>query len=200
MKDYHCHILPIDDGASSMENGAELAAYLVKRGFSEALCTPHIAFLYRNNPNTIRQAYEELKVLLEVKNIPLSITYSAEYRFIPETWNDVKANNWLLPWEGNHLLIEFPIRDRDGFKGINYDEEIDWLIARDIQPVLAHPERYLYLSLEELAKIKSKGVLFQMNYGSPQGQYGDDIKARAAEIEREFAVEFRGTDLHRLPK
>ncbi len=37
MKDYHCHILPIDDGASSMENGVGVAVYLMGKGFPETL-------------------------------------------------------------------------------------------------------------------------------------------------------------------
>ena len=32
-----------------------------------------------------------------------------EYRLIPETWPETLEKGWLLPWEGNHILIELPI-------------------------------------------------------------------------------------------
>lgn len=52
--DYHCHILPgIDDGAKNIDESLYLAKQLIKWGFQRAICTSHIAYMYRNTPQTI---------------------------------------------------------------------------------------------------------------------------------------------------
>ena len=38
----HCHILPgLDDGAADLEESLFLCRWLVRRGYGEAVCTPH---------------------------------------------------------------------------------------------------------------------------------------------------------------
>ena len=77
------------------------------------------------------------------------LAYSMEYRLIPETWYEVRKKDWIMPWEGNHILVELPIREPEKTGSIEPVTEIRQLIAEGYQPVLAHPERYLYLSTEK---------------------------------------------------
>ena len=49
---------------------------------------------------------------------------------------------WLLPWEGNHLLVELPINDPTKVGDIVPLDEVKRLLDMGYQPVLAHPERY----------------------------------------------------------
>lgn len=98
--DCHCHILPgLDDGAQTLEDSLFLAGKLVEWGYTHAVCTSHSSFLYRNTPSSVKAACELLRAELERCRIPLELAPSMEYRIIPETWPDVKAGNWLLPWE-----------------------------------------------------------------------------------------------------
>lgn len=196
-KDYHCHILPgLDDGAQTLEDSIYLCETLVRWGFTHANCTPHIAFRYRNTPKSIRHSFEYLQDELKERNIPLSLSYTAEYRFIPETWSEVKEKGWLLPWNDNHILIEFPMKDRQGFKGLDYKKEILWLQSQGYQPVLAHPERYSYMSINELIDIRNMGVEFQCNYGSLCGRYDLKTNRVAHLLIHEEMVSYMGTDLH----
>ena len=44
--------------------------------------------------------------------------------------------------------------------------EIRWLLTEGYQPVLAHPERYLYLTMEDYRLLKEAGAQFQRNPGA----------------------------------
>lgn len=178
--DCHCHILPgIDDGAQTLDEAVFLAGKLVQWGYGRAVCTSHRASLYRNTPSTVMAACELLRAELDRRGIPLELVPSMEYRLIPDTWTAVREGNWLLPWEGNHILVELPIHDPTKVGDLVPLDEIRWLIGQGYQPVLAHPERYLYYGMEEYKAFKEAGVQFQRNLGATEGLYGDDVKARA---------------------
>lgn len=196
--DCHCHILPgLDDGAQTLEDSVFLAGKLVEWGYRRAVCTSHSSFLYRNTPSSVKAACELLQAELNRCGIPLELVPSMEYRFIPETWPDVKAGNWLLPWEGNHILIELPIHDPTKIGNLIPLAEAKWLIGEGYQPVLAHPERYLFLQMDDYKAFKDAGVQFQRNMGTLEGMYGDEVKVRAEALQAEGMYDWLGTDLHK---
>lgn len=196
--DCHCHILPgLDDGAQTLEDSVFLAGKLVEWGYRRAVCTSHSSFLYRNTPSSVKAACELLQAELNRCGIPLELVPSMEYRFIPETWPDVKAGNWLLPWEGNHILIELPIHDPTKIGDLIPLAEAKWLIGEGYHPVLAHPERYLFLQMDDYKAFKDAGVQFQRNMGTLEGMYGDEVKVRAEALQAEGMYDWLGTDLHK---
>ena len=65
-------------------------------------------------------------------------------------------------------------------------------------PILPHPERYFYLSHDELLRYIDAGAVIQCNYGSLAGLYGPEAQARALAIVNEGLVTFYGTDMHNL--
>lgn len=196
--DCHCHILPgLDDGAQTLEDSVFLAGKLVEWGYRRAVCTSHSSYLYRNTPSSVKAACALLQAELNRCGIPLELVPSMEYRFIPETWPDVKAGNWLLPWEGNHILIELPIHDPTKIGNLIPLAEAKWLIGEGLQPVLAHPERYLFLQMDDYKAFKDAGVQFQRNMGTLEGMYGDEVKVRAEALQAEGMYDWLGTDLHK---
>lgn len=196
--DFHCHILPgIDDGARTPQEGALLASALVKWGFERAVCTPHIVTKFRNNPLTISAAYDILKYELEKQQIPLEISWSAEYRLVPETWPEVLKEKWLKPFDENCILIELPISHPEEMGNIKPVEEIRRLRDMGHTPILAHPERYAYLNDEQLLEMTEAGVLFQVDYTSLAGVYDRKSEEKAREIiSKGLDSRFYGTDLH----
>lgn len=195
--DCHCHILPsLDDGASCMEESVLLARYQVRWGFKKAVCTSHRVLKYPNKPEDILKACQELQEELIRQEIPLELTPSMEYRLIPETWPETLEKGWLLPWEGNHILIELPIHKASRIGNIVPEEEIKRLLDMGYQPVLAHPERYLYLGMERYHSLKEAGVLFQRNVGSLEGLYGEAVSILAEALLSEDMYDMQGTDLH----
>ena len=195
--DCHCHILPgLDDGAQTLEESLYLAGRLASYGFSQAVCTSHSSSLYYNTPRTVIPACERLQEELERAAIPLKLIPSLEYRFIPERWPEVLRFNWLLPWEGNHILVELPIRKPEKMGEIDPAEEIKKLVSDGYQPVLAHPERYEWASIDYYKRLRDAGAAFQRNLGSLDGLYGTGPAKRALWLKEQGFYSFLGTDTH----
>jgi tyrosine-protein phosphatase YwqE len=67
------------------------------------------------------------------------------------------------------------------------------------QPVLAHPERYLYFAANKAwyEQLRDAGCLFQLNLLSFRGHYGKEAQQLAEWLVKKGYVELLGTDLHR---
>ena len=195
--DCHCHILPgLDDGAATMEESVALARRQVSWGFRKAVSTSHRVGKYPNVPEVVIAACGKLQEELDKRSIPLELTPSMEYRLIPETWPETLEKGWLLPWEGNHILIELPIHKASRIGNIVPEDEIKRLLDMGYQPVLAHPERYLYLDMGRYSSLKAAGAMFQRNVGSLEGLYGEAVSVRAEALLAEGLYDTIGTDLH----
>ena len=197
--DFHSHILPgLDDGATDLENAVELAAAMKEWGFERITCTPHITNKFRNTPETIRPAFEMLQNALHERGVNVELRMSAEYRLVPETWPEVLEQNWLMPIEDRVILMELPIFDPDDIKDIKPIEDFKKIKAMGLTPLLPHPERYFYLSHDELLRYVDAGVMIQSNYGSLAGVYGTDVKLRVQRLIDEGLVSFLATDMHNM--
>lgn len=194
--DYHSHVLPcLDDGATSLQNAVELVSAMKSWGFEKITCTPHINAAYRNTPDTIRRAFDQLQ---EAVGGEISLAMSAEYRLAPETWPEVLEKNWIMPIEDKYILTELPISHREEMRDIKPLEEFRRLLAMGLTPILPHPERYFYLSHKELLEFVDAGVVIQCNYGSLAGLYGIAARDRARALVDEGIVTMYGTDMHNL--
>lgn len=195
--DLHSHILPsIDDGATDLENSIFLASSMKDWGFERITCTPHITNKYRNTPETIRVAFEELQEGLDVRGIDVELKMSAEYRLVPETWPEVLEKGWLMPIEDRFILMELPIHNPSDMGWIRPLDEFHKVISLGLTPLLPHPERYFYLSESELMSFVDAGVKIQSNYGSFAGLYGDDVRQIALGLKSKGLIDHYGTDMH----
>lgn len=197
--DFHSHILPgLDDGATDLANAVELARAMEAWGFERITCTPHINSLYRNTPDTIRPAFEAMQEALHLNGSNLEIRMSAEYRLVPETWPEVLDNEWLMPIEDKYILTELPISKPEEMGGIDPIKEFRRITSMGLIPILPHPERYFYLSHDELLRYIDAGAVIQCNYGSLAGLYGQASQIIAQKLIEENLVTFYGTDMHNL--
>lgn len=197
--DYHSHVIPgLDDGATDLQNAAELVSAMKSWGFEKITCTPHINALYRNTPDGIRRAFDALQAELEDRKTDITLAMSAEYRLVPETWPEVMQKGWLMPIEDRYILTELPISKREEIGWIKPLEEFRKLVSMGLTPILPHPERYFYLPHRELMEFVEAGVVIQCNYGSLAGLYGIEARDRARALVSEGIVSLYGTDMHNL--
>ena len=195
--DFHSHILPgIDDGAVDIDTSVFLAESMKDWGFERITCTPHITSKYRNTPETIRRAFEQLQEALYVRGTDLDLKMSAEYRLVPETWPEVLEKNWLMPIEDKFILMELPIHRREEMSWIKPLDEFKKILSSGLIPLLPHPERYFYLSESELMSFIEAGVQIQSNYGSLAGLYGSEAQENARKLIAGGLVSHFGTDMH----
>ena len=191
--DCHCHILPgLDDGAKDLQESLFLAGWLASHGFREAVCTSHSTRLYQNTAEMVEAAVESLQRELDAHGIALTLIPSLEYRLVPEVWPHTR----LLPWKGNHILVELPLKKPEKMGPLVPEEEIRKLIENGYQPVLAHPERYLWSTPDDYRRWHDAGAVFQLNLGALEGFYGGPAQNRARWLRENGFYSFLGSDLH----
>ncbi|MEO6520372.1 MAG: CpsB/CapC family capsule biosynthesis tyrosine phosphatase [Mucilaginibacter sp.] len=194
--DMHSHILPgIDDGAGTVEDSIILIKEMIDGGIQKIIATPHVMWdYYRNTPETVNEALNTLKAELTKQGINIPIEAAAEY-FFDEHFIELVNNNTLLTMgNGKYVLVEF------GFITAPpaFIMTIQKLKANGIQPILAHPERYLYYKIDELKNLKDWGFQFQINTISLTGYYGKETKKMAEELVDRGLVDFISSDMHHL--
>lgn len=197
--DFHSHILPgLDDGAVDIDDAVALVSAMKDWGFERLTCTPHITNKFRNTPQTIRKAFEELQEALYLQNVQIEMKMSAEYRLVPETWPEVLEKNWLMPIEDRFILMELPIFNPEDIGDLKPLEEFKKVVSLGLTPLLPHPERYFYLSKKELMSYLEAGVEIQSNYGSLAGLYGKEAYDNVKALIEEGVVSYYGTDMHNM--
>ncbi|MDE6769133.1 MAG: capsular biosynthesis protein, partial [Muribaculaceae bacterium] len=96
--------------------------------------------------------------------------------------------------EGRHILVETSYYTPP----MGMEDLLDKVKAKGYYPVLAHPERYRYMDEAFYNRLKNKGILFQMNYASLVGGYGESAKKKAEWLLKKDMVNLVGSDVHRM--
>jgi tyrosine-protein phosphatase YwqE len=194
--DMHSHLIPgIDDGAKDMEDSLRLIRGLVDLGYRRLITTPHIlSDYYPNTPETIGAGYEAVKKELERLKIPVELHAAAEYLMDDEFIRKLEEGEPLLTLKDKMVLVELSF----AVPALNLKEIIFQLQLKGYQPVLAHPERYLYFGANKgwYDQLKEAGCLFQLNLLSIQGYYGKVSLELAQYLIKKKYIDLLGTDLH----
>lgn len=192
----HSHLIPgIDDGAKTLEKSLSYIRKMQALGFQKIITTPHImGDHYPNTAEIIRSGLEDIQTALLEEDNPIEINAAAEY-YVDEFFVELLDNNIpLLTLSDNKVLIEFSTFAPPS----NAFEIIFRLKAMGYQPVLAHPERYVYYAdkFHIFKDFINKGCSFQVNLLSLIGHYGNLQKSLAYKFISNDLVDYLGTDLH----
>ena len=201
MIDLHCHYLPgIDDGAQTLEESLELARAAVQAGITEAVMTPHVhPGRYENTRSSIEKLCAAFQQVLRYKNIPLKVYAGGEVRISSDIMQMVEDGE--IPYLGEIdgyriMLLEFP----HSHLVFGAEKLVEWLLARRIRPLIAHPERNkdVMRSVGKLKPFVEMGAMLQLTGASIAGQFGKPALQCARQIiEREWAAVV-ATDSHNL--
>ena len=193
LTDWHCHLLPgVDDGVPTVEETLQVLSSYEREGIREVWLTPHIMEDVPNTPASLRARYTELQAAYPG---PITLHLAAEH-MLDSLFEERLRQGDLLPLgkEGRHLLVETSyFRPPYGLHNI-----LLRIKAKGYVPVLAHPERYLYMDKEEYEGLKQLGVAFQLNLPSLVGAYGPEARRKAKWLLENRYYQFSGTDTHRL--
>ena len=194
--DMHSHLLPgIDDGSPDVETSIALIRGLMELGYKKFTTTPHIMWdIYQNTHETIHAAHTILKDALKKEKIKVTIRAAAEY-FLDDHFDQLLEDKTpLLTIHNNMVLVEF------SFVNPPFDlkEKLFKLQMGGYQPVLAHPERYLYFreNKDFYDTLKNAGCLFQLNLLSLSNYYGKASTELANYLIKKEYIDLLGTDLH----
>src|SRR6202000_2017601 len=149
--DMHSHVLPgIDDGAQNPEESIILIKKMMELGIKKIIATPHImADYYKNTAETIANALTILKAELVKQNIDIEIEAAAEHYF-DETFEARVNNKKLFTMGDNYALFELSFVSLP----LNVIGVIQRMKELGYKPILAHPERYTYLDIEQLKNVR----------------------------------------------
>jgi protein-tyrosine phosphatase len=194
--DMHSHLLPgIDDGAPDMETSLALIKGMIELGYTKLITTPHIMWdMYRNTREGILEKLELLRAAVKEKGLNIEINAAAEYFLDEHVEQLVKKNEPLLTISGNMVLVEFSLAyPSHSLKDILFDMQM-----QGYQPVIAHPERYIYLDHNKgfYEELKDIGCLFQLNILSLGNHYGKAVQELANYLIKKRYYDLVGTDLH----
>jgi protein-tyrosine phosphatase len=194
--DVHSHLIPgIDDGAPDMETSIQLIRGMVDLGFRKLVTTPHVMWdMYRNSSEKILAGIDKLREEVAARSIPVEIHAAAEYFLDDYVMGMLKQGEPLLAISGNKILVEFSMANPSlSLKGILFE-----LQMQGYQPVIAHPERYIYLegNKEFYDELKEIGCLFQLNLLALTNYYGKSVHELAQYLLKKGYYEIAATDLH----
>ena len=189
--DHHSHILPdVDDGIQTVKESVAILSMYEQMGVKKVWLTPHIMEDCPNTPDKLKARFEELKSTYQ-GNIQLAL---AAENMMDGLFVKRLEQGILMPYGDNQdeLLIETSyVQPPMRMEGILRD-----LQKAGFTPVLAHPERYLYMDAEKYENIKEMGVKFQLNVTSLIGAYGNQVKERAEYLLNEGYYNYSGSDAH----
>ena len=190
--DCHSHILPgVDDGVADMETSLKILTAYEKLQIREVWCTPHVMEDIPNKTEDLKARFAELKAAYQG---PIRLNLAAEYMMDGLFLDRLEQDDLLTHGhEGNALLVETsyytPPMDLHGI--------LKTVKGKGYYPILAHPERYLYMKMSDYAPLKKMGVRFQLNLASLAGAYGEDALKKAQKLLKDEAYNFIGSDIHR---
>jgi protein-tyrosine phosphatase len=194
--DMHSHLLPgIDDGAPDLEASLQLIRGMEALGYRKLITTPHILWdMYKNTPEKILRAFDTVQEALVKEGIGVELKAAAEYYIDEHVEGLLTRKEKLLTLGDNMVLVEFSmIHAPMGVKEVLFEMQM-----QGYQPIVAHPERYAYLSRnkEFYDELKEAGCLFQLNILSLTGGYGRTVTELAQYLLKHDFYNFVGTDLH----
>ena len=190
--DWHCHILPgVDDGLPTMEDALSVLAEYERRGIAQVWLTPHIMEDIPNTTAGLRARFAELQAAYKGGvQLHLAAENMLDRLFVERfTARDLLT----IGPGGDHLLVETsyfnPPMDLHGM--------LERIMSAGYRPILAHPERYIYMGEKDYMQLHGMGVEFQLNLPSLAGMYGPEARKKARRLGKLGLYAYSGTDLHR---
>ena len=194
--DMHSHLIPgIDDGAKDIATSIQLIKGLENLGYKKLITTPHVLWeIYANTPDIITQGLGELKAAMDKEGLNIELHAAAEYFMDDHFEEELKKKTPLLSISKNMVLVEFSMLTAP----FDVQKILFEMQMQGYQPVLAHPERYTYLSRSKntYEDLKYAGCIFQLNLLSLTGYYGRSVQDLAEFLLKNDYYELAGTDLH----
>jgi protein-tyrosine phosphatase len=192
MIDIHNHILPnVDDGSKSIEFSIEMIKKEIADGVESIILTPHVqSHVSKVEPEKLIEVFNQLVDAVKKENLVVNLYLGAEilYRshLLPDYSKISLANS-------KYILIEFSMSIETPIEEIVYD-----LSRQGFIPIVAHIERYNYLTFEDYARIKNSGAMLQVNGNSIMGIDKKVNKKLVLKILKAGLADFVATDAHNM--
>lgn len=194
--DIHSHFLfNIDDGAESIRQSLEMIDEAQRRGITHLLATPHVTDnMTRQINDRIIEHFQQVEKKVNEQQLKIKVSLGSELFYSD------RVSEWLhYPWatfnnNQKYFLFELPLFDLpEGVGQFIFDNRL-----KGMTPILAHPERYLYLrdNIDQLTGWYRQGCLMQMNAGSLTGHFGGRVVEFTKRLLQQRLYHFIASDAH----
>jgi len=196
MIDIHSHALPfVDDGARDFASSLEMISESVSLGVTDLFLTPH----YYQNRNYLSQAetnkeiFAKLMETVRENGLKINLHLGNEIFYTIGSLEDLRKKCVIPLGDSNKVLIEFSLDDDHE----DLAEAIHNITSLGFVPVIAHPERYPYLTAKhDFEIIRKMGALIQVNAGSVVGRSGRDWQKMTLMMIKHGYADFVASDIH----
>lgn len=194
--DIHSHLLPgIDDGSPDLDTSIALIRSMRGMGYTRLITTPHImGDMYPNTPEIIQDRLLMVQQAIAEQEIDLKLEAAAEYFLDDQMERRIHSGEPLLTLPGKRVLCEFSmLTPTIGVKEMLFEMQM-----QGYTPIIAHPERYVYLDSNKgfYEDLKDMGCLFQLNLLSLTPHYGKAVLNLTNYLVKKRFYDFVGTDMH----
>ena len=196
LTDMHSHLIPgIDDGVRTKEESFAVIDHLLGLGYQKIITTPHIMSDYFGNTNeSVSLAYDDFIKVVREAGYTFQFECAAEYYLDENFYSLVTNKKKILTFGDRYFLFETNVISEP----LHLKEFIFSATSQGYKPILAHPERYQYMTLEKAEDLRHRGVLLQINMLSLIGYYGPQIQKIAEKLINMGFVDLLGSDCHNI--
>jgi len=192
MTDYHSHILPgVDDGVKTLDESLVTLYLMESQGIRKVWLTPHVMEDIPNTTLALKERFEELRA---AHHGTVELNLAAEYMIDSLFEERLEADDLLPLCEGSrrYLLVETSCFNPP----MNLLSVLKRIQAKGYRPLLAHPERYMYMDMPDYRALKQEQIAFQLNLPALTGLYGARAQKKAASLLKAGMYNLAGTDMH----
>jgi protein-tyrosine phosphatase len=190
MIDIHNHALfGVDDGAVDLTTSLAMIEESIKHGIKTIYLTPHVNATASKAPRALH--HQHFQILQKAaKHLPISLVLWAEVYIgqkLPQLdWKDLVVHQ-------NYVLVEFSPIVESPIVDLCYN-----LTKKGFNVVLAHVERYGYLTLDDLMELEEMGIILQVNTSSilNKGKWFHHLRAK--KYAKNNLIHVYASDYHRL--
>ena len=189
--DNHSHILwGLDDGVKTKEDTLAILDLYEKLGLKTLWLTPHTMEDVPNTTEGLKTRFEELKAIY---NGPIELRLASEYMIDTLFEQRLEARD-LLTHGRDTVLVE----TSTWAPPIDLWEILERMMSYGYRPLIAHPERYRYMTMKDYERLRTMGTVLQLNLPSILGAYGEEVQVKAQVLLDKGFYTMVGSDCHRF--
>lgn len=169
----------------------------VQVGVTDVICTPHYATMrgYVADASKVKTHFENLKQAVQEHSLPLRLYLGREIDEVKDIELLLKEGTVQTMNHTKYVLVDF------GMKKADVDEYVYNLILNGYKPIIAHPERYNYVTdTKDFHTWRKTGALLQINASSLFHPKNKQVKKHVSYLLKHGLVDMIGSDCHRNPR
>ena len=192
MIDIHTHLLyGVDDGVESLDEAIAILTRFEEQGVEHVFLTPHVAKergYYQLDKFKTR--FKKLREAIQDNKLSIKVHLGSEIDESDQLFDDIEISPSMNGT--NVYMIDFGCRE------VDIEAIVKDYTAQGIHVIVAHPERYHYVSYKTLKAIKHAGGLFQVS-AAPLAKLGSRREKRLAKrLLKAEMIDFVGSDTHSI--